>query len=190
MRLETIPQGDGIKQRDIPCAIEECGRPSRAKNMCTMHYNRFRRSKKPCSVDGCEKPYFGRTYCSMHYERAMKYGDVGQADRTIGIFLKGDYSEKERKRFHKYGLMPEDFQKLLASQNFQCALCPAKYKDDQWHLDHDHRCCPERRACEKCIRGILCHKCNLGLGFVEKNIEDIDKVLSYVRSKEVNFICD
>jgi hypothetical protein len=28
-------------------------------------------------------------------------------------------------------------------------------------VDHDHNCCPGQRSWRKCIRGILCHVCNI-----------------------------
>lgn len=30
-----------------------------------------------------------------------------------------------------------------------------------YEVDHDHGCCPEERACGKCIVGLVCHKCNV-----------------------------
>lgn len=172
-----------MKQAEITCTIDGCDRPSRAKQFCSMHYNRLRRDMTGCSVEGCDKPYFGRTYCSMHYERFMKYGDVGPAERTVPEYMFG-YSETESKRYHKYGITPEEFAALLSHQDNHCALCPATYEKDKWHLDHDHRCCPSRRACNKCIRGILCAKCNMALGFLEANLDRLPEIESYLRSKE------
>jgi hypothetical protein len=40
-------------------------------------------------------------------------------------------------------------------------------------VDHDHACCPKQvkataKTCGKCIRGLLCFRCNTSLGYVEK----------------------
>jgi hypothetical protein len=36
-------------------------------------------------------------------------------------------------------------------------------------VDHDHSCCQGRRSCGKCVRGALCNRHNLYLGFIEKD---------------------
>lgn len=38
--------------------------------------------RKLCSVDGCNRPFYAKNMCSMHYKRAKKTGSVGQAATT------------------------------------------------------------------------------------------------------------
>lgn len=73
-------------------------------------------------------------------------------------------------RYSKYGLTEDQFTARLASQNGACALCREPFEDDQKiYVDHDHACCPEEgRSCGKCVRGLLCLRCNTALGHMER----------------------
>lgn len=62
---------------------------------------------------------------------------------------------KRRWQLHsRYGLTPEDVEKLHGQQEGKCALCPTDLK--KFHIDHDHN--------TGIVRGLLCHRCNIRLG--------------------------
>ena len=73
-------------------------------------------------------------------------------------------------RISLYGLTREQFGRLLEVQGYACGMCHAPFGDGQLiDVDHDHACCPERnRSCGKCVRGLLCHGCNIALGHIER----------------------
>ena len=73
-------------------------------------------------------------------------------------------------RIASYGLTQELFDSLLAAQQFACGMCHEPFGEGQLiHVDHDHTCCREKnRSCGKCIRGLLCHTCNIALGHIER----------------------
>jgi hypothetical protein len=75
-----------------------------------------------------------------------------------------------KSRISSYGLTLEQFDLILAVQNYACAMCHEPFKTGQRiHVDHDHACCPRKnRSCGKCIRGLLCHTCNIALGHIER----------------------
>lgn len=50
----------------------------------------------------------------------------------------------------------------LKAQGERCAVCGDHSEVRQMHLDHDHECCSN--GCARCVRGVLCLSCNLGLG--------------------------
>lgn len=75
---------------------------------------------------------------------------------------------KRRTNLKRRGLTPELFDALLASQGGCCAGCGSDDpKGANWHVDHDHNCCGPKRACFKCIRGLLCNACNPYLGWLK-----------------------
>ena len=73
-------------------------------------------------------------------------------------------------RIASYGLTQEQFGRLLDAQQHACGMCHQPFEGGQLiHVDHDHACCSRKnRSCGKCIRGLLCHTCNVALGHIER----------------------
>lgn len=70
----------------------------------------------------------------------------------------------------RYKITPEELDLMIERQAGLCAICCEPMKPGfLTHIDHDHSCCPKSgHSCGKCIRGLLCHPCNVGLGQYEK----------------------
>ena len=89
------------------------------------------------------------------------------------------HPEKERvyKLRHVYNLSIEDFEFLLAAQNYGCKICatdkPSRH--GTFYVDHDHKTGK--------IRGVLCHKCNTELGLYEKYQQPNPAFDDYLRRK-------
>jgi hypothetical protein len=74
------------------------------------------------------------------------------------------------------GITSEDWDFLLALFDGNCHLhlgpeTKSDYRSGRiWQLsiDHDHSCCPDKRGCRNCIRGLLCADCNMMLGLAER----------------------
>jgi len=73
-------------------------------------------------------------------------------------------------RIASYGLAQEDFDLLLDIQGHACGMCHEPFEEGQLiHVDHDHACCQRKnRSCGECVRGLLCHTCNIVLGHIER----------------------
>ena len=78
------------------CEIQGCTRPTLARNMCGMHYQRWSKTGDPgeakpryqqkpdiCTVDGCSTPAEAKGYCLMHYKRWRNTGDPGLAEKRL-----------------------------------------------------------------------------------------------------------
>lgn len=87
-------------------------------------------------------------------------------------------------KLKRYGLTQAGFDRLLESQGHACAMCHEAFEDGQpIFIDHDHNCCEsEKRSCGRCVRGLLCLRCNTALGYIEKYS---DLARAYVRSAVV-----
>ena len=76
-----------------------------------------------------------------------------------------------------HGLTADERDALYAAQRGLCAICqrPA----DKLAVDHDHRHCPGSEGCRQCVRGMLCNRCNSGLGWIgDANIPQLLRYLS------------
>lgn len=72
----------------------------------------------------------------------------------------------------KYGLSLDQFDEMVIRQNHKCAICGSILKEKKRCVDHDHKTGK--------IRGILCAKCNLSLGFIENKTEFVKKAGDYL----------
>lgn len=75
-----------------------------------------------------------------------------------------------------------DYAAMLASQGGRCAICGTAEPrgKGKFHVDHDHSCCGEKRSCGKCVRGLLCQRCNTGIGYFDDNPDLMRKAIEYV----------
>lgn len=75
-----------------------------------------------------------------------------------------EYIAKRRDRTlrYKYGISAMQKEEMFKNQKGLCGIC-MKVLPDVWttHVDHNHK--------TGAVRGLLCHRCNAGLAFIEDN---------------------
>lgn len=91
--------------------------------------------------------------------------------------------ERSKKLQYRYGINQEQYDVIYNQQNGECKIC-YRHSDVVGTLvvDHDHTHCSETRGCVECIRGLLCHDCNVSLGKFEDNIDRILRAAEYLKS--------
>lgn len=76
-------------------------------------------------------------------------------------------------RLRYYNLSQPEFERILYAQQKQCKLCQTELIDGgatNLNVDHDHTTGK--------VRGLLCHKCNMIVGFIEgKNLSERLEIL-------------
>jgi len=88
---------------------------------------------------------------------------------------------------YRYGITEEDYEELLVQQKYSCKICGQKpdkcqtqpdkcqtQPDKPLYVDHCHQ--------TKAIRGLLCHKCNIALGHMNDNPEQLERAAAYLRN--------
>ena len=103
---------------------------------------------------------------------------------------KSDPTRYLRGRLGRFHITLERYKELHDGQQGCCGVCEkpetvtAKGKLQRLGIDHDHSCCPGDFSCGKCIRGLVCSRCNVALHLVEKDPEWGIKALKYLRRYE------
>lgn len=106
-----------------------------------------------------------------------------------------DHPEKFRAQDLKkmFKVTPEWYAAKEVEQGGCCAIC--KQPESEIHcqtkkvmrlaIDHDHKCCSGPKSCGKCVRGLVCIKCNMALSRVEALPNFGELALDYLASYTV-----
>lgn len=78
------------------------------------------------------------------------------------------------KRKKAYGISQEQYEAFLTEQNGRCAICTSEEPGGRgsWHVDHCH--------VSSKVRGLLCHRCNVMLGFARDNVVTLTNAIAYL----------
>lgn len=111
---------------------------------------------------------------------------VGRRDKVLSTrAVTGDHdkyslSVRERNLKSIYGIDLKQYEEMLSDQNGVCKICkkPPSGKRTSAHLlhvDHDHQ--------TKEVRGLLCGRCNVGLGQFQDSPELLRKAAAYLENR-------
>lgn len=82
----------------------------------------------------------------------------------------------------RYSLTKDAYDDLFNKQNGVCAICKKpEVVRKNLSVDHDHRCCPHHKSCGKCIRGLLCFRCNQALGLLNDDVFILESARLYLQ---------
>jgi predicted nucleic acid-binding Zn ribbon protein len=146
---------------------------------CKLCHNEHKRNKRAGiasdrEVDSC-------LVCGTdirHRRTHAKY-----CSNTCGMVAHRDRDPERRREYLikcLYGMTPGDFDRLFNAQGRACAICRItdpeipRGKRQQWKVDH----CHETGA----IRGILCSKCNWGLGMFNEDSNVMQSAINYLEA--------
>lgn len=140
---DVQPCGHALSRRRADGSCQSCARAIRDAE----------KRKRFCQE--CGAPVGPRlSYCDTCNRGRARQRDRDRPPRAIKADTRTNYA---------YGLTREEYLAIMAGP---CGICGQRVA--RMHLDHDHSCCPQSaRTCGNCIRGVLCHRCNLGLGYYE-----------------------
>lgn len=96
--------------------------------------------------------------------------------------IKGTDKYKNMWLYNKYKIRLKDYRFLWDSQNGCCAICGVSEAEygKALNVDHDHE--------TGMIRGLLCHVCNLGIGYANPHWLPMEKVATYLSNNASSII--
>ena len=150
---------------------EECDKERKihARGKCRVCYDRWLKANNP--------EYHERYKADQRERRRAPEALAAAYERHKKRWEDPEYRAKDADRkwtttLISYGLTKESYSTLVDNG---CQIC-GNLKAAAYHLDHDHT--------TGAFRGLLCSKCNNGLGMLGDNIEGLQIALNYLYEAE------
>jgi hypothetical protein len=188
-----------------PCTVNGCGMPSRSAGKCEDHLPQHRkdlrskREKGICEYRMCDRSQLAKGLCSTHYEMQRR-GESLRPIIGIGscplVSCQNDkrddraYCDRHKRISIRYNLTHERMRSLFDYPECANPKCDVAGPEEKYTyaVDHDHSCCDTNASsCGKCIRGLLCSKCNITLGMVGDNPETLLGLVEYLETYTVSW---
>lgn len=173
------------------CTYPECGRPHKGHGLCNGHLEQKRKGvplkpikliRKPRTVDEIIlRDSLGKKLCTSCLE--WKYeSDFYKHDKNHDkLQVRCKRCCRSASLVGNFGISLDDLEHLLENQNWKCRICSDEIYDSKvQHVDHDHSCCSGVKTCGRCVRGILCPRCNKGLGNFRDSSEALRSAADYL----------
>lgn len=117
-------------------------------------------------------------YCKSCVRRKSLAWNRANRERRLAVGLAhyhrhaGEYRDK--KRLRKFGISPEEYDRILEEQGGVCAICSLEQHEPgrPLHVDHCHS--------TDSVRGLLCGNCNRGIGIFKDDAERLRSAAAYV----------
>lgn len=99
---------------------------------------------------------------------------------------KSDLSESSYDKIIKsalrryYGITLEEYNKMFEEQNGKCYIC------DKTPQEAGKRLCVDHNHTTKEVRGLLCYRCNSGIGLLQDDKNIIKKAFEYLKKFDKN----
>jgi hypothetical protein len=166
-------------------------KPARTKGLCNTCYARAWRATikgTPTEVQYLEKKetkrklWYSRNRERLIAESKARYqrnkDDIKAKRRRAYLKDSSPFKTNERRRRLKsiYGLSVDDFQRIFERQLRQCAICLADHSRDE-----GKRLCVDHCHVTGKVRGLLCTRCNVGLGLLGDSEAGLNNALSYLK---------
>lgn len=115
--------------------------------------------------------------CNIEKTEDQYFNNNSTKDKLSNLCKECDKTKSKEFRINKYGLTIIEHLDLLKNQDYKCAICGDK---DDWkslNIDHCHS--------SGKVRGLLCTKCNTGLGMFNDKTELLLLAATYLEQSKI-----
>ena len=82
-------------------------------------------------------------------------------------------------KYH-YKMTVDEYEQRIVAQGGRCAACSERFSRRPV-VDHNHKCCSGTVTCGKCVRDLLCYRCNNAIGMALDDIERLYALITYLK---------
>jgi len=128
-----------------------------------------------------QKAAYSKEYYQQNKEKQMAYAKEYYKQNKEKI--KEYYANRKEQtaayyRDKRYKLSTEDYYGMLEKQENKCKLCFMEFNTDDTKVTSP--CVDHCHTTDK-IRGLLCRRCNMGLGYFKDNTVTVTRAINYLQ---------
>ena len=166
--------------RRCTCGFEGPARSEFVGRECRRCYQRRTRHENRDEANRRQRAYYARNKERIRAtNRSIVKRLEQQADAHESLGRGYNTTKAWVRRLRLCGLTPKDYHRMFEAQNGLCAICrtadTGRFK--VFAIDHCHR--------TDAVRGLLCDKCNRGLGMFNDSIAMLEQAIAYLQQTEV-----
>lgn len=119
-------------------------------------------------------------YQKQNHKNYLRYKENGTIKRPDKEYMR-QYREanaEHLRQLHReshlrrvYGISIEEYDEMYTRQSGKCKICHGKFEGTP-NVDHDHATGE--------VRGLLCGKCNAGIGYFSENVTWLARAIEYL----------
>ncbi|MGY5055115.1 endonuclease domain-containing protein [Streptomyces sp. 900105755] len=175
------------RDANAACRFESCQKPSHSDDLCQGHYRQKWEGKKLAPLrdniprlSKCGK--YKQCYVCEERKPTAEFDSYARGDTSI-VASRCKECRNLYEQARRFSLTVPELKETLSKG---CHMCGSGESGSvrNLHIDHDHKCCPRvgnsSRSCGKCVRGALCHSCNLIIGHANDSIDRLRAAIRYL----------
>ncbi len=172
------------------CSVDGCERTHSAKGYCDTHYAQNKRGMPLSPIaprqHALERNEEGHKRCRACGQWLPTAEFATVLKNPDGLTVDCKTCRRHEFAAKRYGLTVDQYRALFEASGGKCAICNGINESGKaLHVDHDHACCPGASSCGKCVRGLLCGRCNSGVGMFRDDPDLMLLAIGYLQKSAI-----